>query len=182
MEVTEEAYVEHFGVKGMRWGVRRSAEELGHIPRGTLKDASRDAKEFARAKMYYGEGAGTRRKLIKTLVEDRSKRDAAYAEAFDHFLGQQDMGQHVSKAQTERSRTDRKNTAKKGAGAVARRVTGEMGTTAAFVAVAAGGAAYLNSPQGRRFMDTSLNKARGLVDNAQRMKNARNIRNIPGFG
>lgn len=37
----------HYGVKGMKWGVRRRAKK--------------DAKEYARAKMFYGEGAGTRR-------------------------------------------------------------------------------------------------------------------------
>lgn len=45
----------HYGVKGMKWGVRRRAR--------------RDAKEFTQAKMYYGEGAGNRRKLIKATVK-----------------------------------------------------------------------------------------------------------------
>jgi len=49
----------HYGVKGMKWGVRRRAR--------------RDAKEFTQAKMYYGEGAGNRRKLIKATVKARSK-------------------------------------------------------------------------------------------------------------
>lgn len=41
------AYLAHHGVKGMKWGVRRHARK--------------DAKEMARAKMFHGEGAGTRR-------------------------------------------------------------------------------------------------------------------------
>ena len=45
----------HYGVKGMKWGVRRRAH--------------RDAKEYTQAKMYYGEGAGNRRKLIKATVK-----------------------------------------------------------------------------------------------------------------
>ena len=49
----------HYGVKGMKWGVRRRAR--------------RDAKEYTQAKMYYGEGAGNRRKLIKATVKARSK-------------------------------------------------------------------------------------------------------------
>lgn len=48
-----------YGVKGMKWGVRRRAR--------------RDAKEYTQAKMYYGEGAGNRRKLIKATVKARSK-------------------------------------------------------------------------------------------------------------
>lgn len=34
----------HYGVKGMKWGVRR--------------EAKRDARESVRAQMSYGEGAG----------------------------------------------------------------------------------------------------------------------------
>lgn len=55
----------HYGVKGMKRGVRR-----------------RDAKEFTQAKMYYGEGAGNRRKLIKATVKARSK-DPLYKSEFD---------------------------------------------------------------------------------------------------
>ena len=50
----------HYGVKGMKWGVRRRAR--------------RDAKEYTQAKMYYGEGAGNRRKLIKATVKARRQR------------------------------------------------------------------------------------------------------------
>lgn len=69
----------NYGVKGMRWGVRRRA--------------TKDAKEFARAKMFYGEGAGTRRKLIKATVEERSK-DPQYKKAFDEALSKQNMSKH----------------------------------------------------------------------------------------
>ena len=58
----------HYGVKGMKRGVRRRAR--------------RDAKEFTQAKMYYGEGAGNRRKLIKATVKARSK-DPFYKSEFD---------------------------------------------------------------------------------------------------
>lgn len=50
----------HYGVKGMKWGVRRRAR--------------RDAKEFTQAKMYYGEGAGNRRKLIKATVKAQDRK------------------------------------------------------------------------------------------------------------
>ena len=46
----------HTGVKGMKWGV-----------------AKRDAKEAARAKMFYGESAGTRRKDIKNSASKNAR-------------------------------------------------------------------------------------------------------------
>lgn len=91
-------FLEHYGVKGMKWGTRRAAKK--------------DATEFAKAKMFYGEGAGTRRKLIKAQVESRSK-DAQYKAAFDHYFAQQDLGKRAVQAKGERRRKDAANTAAK---------------------------------------------------------------------
>ncbi len=63
MIIDEDIYLEHYGVRGMRWGV--SNDRRGGVSRKTDKVARKDAQEFARAKMYYGTGAGTRRKLIR---------------------------------------------------------------------------------------------------------------------
>lgn len=35
----------HYGVKGMKWGVRRTAEQLGHTTKKTAKKAASAAKE-----------------------------------------------------------------------------------------------------------------------------------------
>ena len=69
--VVSETSFMHYGVKGMKWGVRR--------------EAKRDAKEAARAKMSYGEGAGNRRKLINESVKAKSKKDPNYKKAFDYY-------------------------------------------------------------------------------------------------
>lgn len=97
--------LKHWGVKGMRWGVRRSST-LSGVSHKTYKEAKRDAKEFTRAKMFYGEGAGNRRKLIKATVESKSKKDPAYKKAFDHHVENTDLGKRASQARGERARKD----------------------------------------------------------------------------
>lgn len=105
----------HHGVKGMRWGVRNSRPE--GVSRSTNRAAKRDAKEFTRAKMYYGEGAGNRRKLIKAKVNQRSK-DPSYKKAFDHHVANTDWEKRGKEARSKRGRAD----AVKGAGKAARGV------------------------------------------------------------
>lgn len=84
----------HYGVKGMKWGVRRRAR--------------RDAKEYTLARMYYGEGAGNRRKLIKATVKDRSK-DPFYKSEFDKAVSKTDMSKRASQAQRQRGRKNARN-------------------------------------------------------------------------
>lgn len=153
-----EDFLEHFGVKGMRWGVRKDAAP--GVPSKTDRAAKSDATEFARAKMFYGQGAGTRRKLISESVKAKSSKDPLYAKAFDHHLSNQDMSTHATKAVGERKSIDRKTKTKQSAGHIARRLTGEMGTTAAFTAAAIAGATYLNSPSGKRLRIKAMTEAK----------------------
>jgi hypothetical protein len=71
------------------------------------KEAARDAHELARATMFYGEGAGTRRKLISATVEQKYSQDPTYARAFDQALNNEDMAEHAAKARKERRQLDR---------------------------------------------------------------------------
>ncbi|QGZ17216.1 hypothetical protein SEA_GIANTSBANE_12 [Arthrobacter phage Giantsbane] len=107
MDEEVDDFLAHYGVKGMRWGKR--SDRPSTTPRSTDRAAAKDAKEAALAKMYYGEGAGTRRKLIKATVEAKKKKDPAYAEAYDRHFGNQDLEKATTKAVKQRKRTDRVN-------------------------------------------------------------------------
>lgn len=127
----------HYGIKGMKWGVRNNDAPEG-VSRATARDAKKDASEFARAKAFYGEGAGTRRKLIKQTVEGKSKRSADYKKAFDHYLERQDSSKHVDKARSERRRKDTVNKIDKTARGIRNAVYGnpQLASTAAITLVA----------------------------------------------
>lgn len=99
--------LEHYGVLGMKWGVRKD-----RTSRKTNREATKDAKEFARAKMYYGEGAGIRRRHINNAVKSKSK-DPAYKKAFDSALASRDMAKDASKARGERKRKNVSNSTRK---------------------------------------------------------------------
>lgn len=104
----------------MKWGVRKEKQTSSNRTKSSTKrKAKKDAKEYARAKMFYGEGAGNRRKLIKATVSDRSKKLSGYKEEFEKHLSNQDMSKHASAAKRERAaRTARKTTAKTARGLV----------------------------------------------------------------
>ena len=156
-------FLSHYGVKGMKWGIRKDRNYPG-ASRAVNREARKDAEEFARAKMYFGDGAGNRRKLINRSVEAKRKKDPTYSAAFDHHLERQDASEHAAGARKERARTDRKDRNKKRSGAIARRLTGEMGTQAAFVALAFGGAAFFKSPQGQRLVSKGVSAVKDAKD------------------
>lgn len=102
-------FLAHYGVVGMKWGRRKGVDGVSFR---TNRIAAKDAKEQALAKMYYGEGAGIRRRQIKNTVESR-KKDPNYAKAFDHHAANQDLAKASAKAKSKRRRTDAVNTTKK---------------------------------------------------------------------
>lgn len=120
-------YLAHFGIKGQKWGVRRFQNEDGSLtsegkkrygiydrPDGTKdmkrlqKDAKKDAEEMARAKAYYGEGAGNRRKQIRNKISERMK-DPDYKAEYEKHLANQDMTKHQKAANRERKIEDTKH-------------------------------------------------------------------------
>lgn len=130
----------HYGVKGMKWGVRRDRPD--GVSRSTNRDARKDAKEFARAKQFYGEGAGTRRKLIKATVEGKTKKSESYKRAFDHHLSNQDSSKHAAKAQSERKRKNVVKSTRRGVRGTSHILRGNSQYASAATAIVVGGALY----------------------------------------
>lgn len=168
-----EDFLSHHGIKGQRWGIRN--DRIPGVSRRVHKIAGKDAKEHARAKLFYGEGAGTRRKLINAKVEYNRKNVPGYSKAFDAHASAQNLSDHSNKAIKERDSIDRRNRNKKRAGAIARRLTGEWGTQAAFVALAATGAAFAQSPKGRQFLNSGVSKVKSAQSNFVRKQGAKRV-------
>ena len=120
----DDSDIYHYGVKGMKWGVRR--------------EAKRDARESVRAAMSYGEGAGNRRKLINKSVEAKKKKDHNYAEAFDYYREREDVAKAGQNARRWRRKQDRKKKAKSIRSGAAR----ALGYTSAAAMLGAAGVAY----------------------------------------
>lgn len=70
------------------------------------REAAKDAAEYAAAQMSYGEGAGTRRKLIESAVQYKADRSLAYHEAFQDALASQDITKHIKNAKRSRKVKD----------------------------------------------------------------------------
>lgn len=140
MDDEVDEFLAHFGVKGMKWGRRKGIEG---VPNRTNRIASKDAKEFIQAKMYYGEGAGVRRRQIKAVVTERSKDDA-YKKAFDAHVSGQDLAKASSKAHAKRTRTDMVKGTKKTARGINHIINGNPQYASAAAALVVGGAMYIH--------------------------------------
>lgn len=145
----------HFGVKGMKWGVRRAEQKTRH-------QARKDAQETVRSKMYYGEGAGVRRRNINAVVRQRSK-DPTYKKAFDEAYAKQDMGKARQVAERQRKRTDRTEPIKTGVSRGVKRAVRAGGNAITFAATTAAGVAasyYLRHPdEGKAMVNHIVHQA-----------------------
>ncbi|QFP95404.1 hypothetical protein SEA_MAKAI_12 [Arthrobacter phage Makai] len=155
-------FLAHYGVKGMKWGKRSARPST--TPRRTDRAAAKDAKEAALAKMYYGEGAGTRRKLIKATVEAKKKNDPAYTEAYDRHFANQDMEKATNKAVKQRKRTDRTNATVKTAKGVRHILNGNSQYANATAAILVGGAMYAHKKGIDKML---LDKASTLINSPE---------------
>jgi hypothetical protein len=163
-------FLAHYGIPGMKWGKRSSKSSSG-IPRSTQRAAAKDAKEFARAKMYYGEGAGIRRRQINAQVKQRSN-DPAYKQAFDKSLADQDMAKAGAKARGQRKRTDTVNNTKKTVKGVHHILNGNSQYANVTAALLVGGAVYAH----KKGIDKMLiDKGKTLINDPKFRKQAGDI-------
>jgi len=102
-DVEVDDFLAHYGIPGMHWGQRKSA--VPGVSSKTNREAAKDAKEYTQAKMYFGEGAGVRRRLINNSIKSKMK-DEAYKKAFDHHVSNTDMSKRAEQARGTRKRTD----------------------------------------------------------------------------
>lgn len=84
------------------------------------KIAAEDAAHWARAEMFFGEGAGTRRKLLNADISDKIASIPGYHQAFSAAYDKQDFSEHAIKAAKERQRIDRNRKMDKNARAIIR--------------------------------------------------------------
>lgn len=83
------------------------------------KMASKDAERWVAAEMFYGTGAGTRRKLLHAELSKKFDMPG-YADAFAKAYEKLDLNKYAAAAIKERKRIDRTGVMKKNFGALLR--------------------------------------------------------------
>lgn len=70
------------------------------------KIAKKDAENWARAEMFFGEGAGIRRKHLQADIDTKTATIPGYLERFGAYYEKQDMAEHAIQAAKERKKID----------------------------------------------------------------------------
>ena len=97
----------HFGIKGMKWGIRRYENPDGTLTqagkeryqRNLHKEARRDAQRKSDADAAYGSGAGTRRKLIDKEINEKLK-NKDYAKHYERAKKEVDVSKSLKRAES----------------------------------------------------------------------------------
>jgi hypothetical protein len=84
------------------------------------KIAAKDAAKWAYAELFFGEGAGTRRKLLSAEIAHKVENISNYNEAFNKAYSKQPFANLAIKAAKERKHIDRSNMIGKNAKALLR--------------------------------------------------------------
>ena len=92
--------------------------------------ATKDARRHIDAKMAYGKGAGTRRKLLKAELDQKMK-DPTYKKSFDDALETIDRSKAIGRAKRWRAKEDTKDQAVRSTKIAAKALTGTTSVAAA---------------------------------------------------
>lgn len=74
MDETMMNYLEHHGIKGMKWGIRRTPEQLGHRPSGTRKKKNQIGSALKKAGSSVASASKNVVDAGKKKLEERSKK------------------------------------------------------------------------------------------------------------
>ena len=105
MTYTDEIY--HWGIRGQKWGQRRYQNPDGTLtPEGKEryrreinKMATKDAQRVSDAKAAYGNGAGTRRKLLSKEINEKMK-NPDYKDAYEEASKHVDVQKSLKRAES----------------------------------------------------------------------------------
>lgn len=151
----------HFGVLGMRWGHRKDLAS-GIRSRALDREAHKDAKEHVQAKLYYGQGAGTRRKLIKAKIEGKSAKNSDYAKAVKFHIDDQDVEKQLGKIKGQHARATAKATTAKTSRGIINTIRGNPQAAGASVAAATGAVIFIHKTGiDRKVYNTVVNSSLG---------------------
>lgn len=91
--------VQHWGILGMKWGVRRWQNEDGTLtPEGRIHYARKDTKKFEKAKNY-----ASKYKIANEseIIKDFKKNSGEYADLNKHYNELKSLGENVTEQQAK---------------------------------------------------------------------------------